>query len=127
MSAKQKAGVSWHPARNSPLTLDDVMTDRPALRLPKIEDFPAVDGVTYLREKYGRYLQAIEDVADQARRQGDVHLAAKLFGLLLRHAARCKKPPGSATPDPPEEPEPDLSGLSDEELRRLLGRKDSNG
>jgi hypothetical protein len=130
VNAKDQAppGVTWHPAAGSNLTLADVLQDPPPFRLPKLDAVcvPALaqmDPAAYLRQQFPRYLRALEEVAEQAGQRGDVPIQVKLLLILARLAARWRKAPETSPPNPPEEP--DLSGLSDEELCRLLGRPDT--
>ncbi len=123
MSAKRKAGLTWHPAVGSNLTLADVMQDPPPFRLPTLDavQVPVLaqtDPGAYLRQQFGRYIRWLEEAVEVAKQQGDVGSQVKLLRMLLGAATKGKKAPGSDIPDPPEQL--DLSGLSDEELNSIL-------
>jgi hypothetical protein len=116
-------GPTFHPAKGSRLTLADALHDDPARVLARsLAEYPElIDVRAYLTRHVSRYVLALEDVADEAGRKGDLSLRARCLLALVRVAEvyQGKPPDGTPTPDYDE----DLSGVPTEELERLLGRR----
>jgi hypothetical protein len=95
MSAQTKAvtGPTFHPAKGSRLTVNDVQQDPPAVALRNLEEFPdAGDLVEYLVHNGSRYVQALEELADRAGELGDVwEQRFKVLALLVRLALSAER------------------------------------
>ena len=112
----RNAPVTFHPATGSRLTLADALgNDEPAP--PPLTDLPAIDVHEQLERNAGRYVQVLEALAAQAAKTGDLRLQIRVLTFLARLGAKHPRAP-HGTPCASETF--DFSGLSTEELRRLI-------
>ena len=112
----RNAPVTFHPAAGSRLTLPDALRDDAPV-MPRLPDLPAVDVHEHLQRNAGRYLRALEGIAEDAARTGDLRLQIRVLTFLARIGTRHATAASGAAPCAREEY--DFSGVSMDELHRI--------